>query len=178
MRCFTDTGLSGDYAPGAYLQNFHGNTDVFAIRDEYGTLTGLNWSFPGLDIYDACTQVIARAYEAEGLPTPTAVSNAPLPERTRRLRALRPHRQRGRHAHPISARPCASSSTRRRAWNCAGDAGGVGAYAVRDANGELTGLRVATAEESAAGEDEMHEGDAPPQQGGPLGSVEAAEDWY
>ena len=31
VRCFTDTGLTGDYAPGTYLQNFHGNTDVFAI---------------------------------------------------------------------------------------------------------------------------------------------------
>ena len=92
VRCFTDTGLSGDYVPGTYLQNFHGNTDVFAIRDEYGTLTGLSWSFPGLDIYDAFTQVIARAYEAEGLPTPTpapeftpeptptVASLAPLPE--------------------------------------------------------------------------------------------------
>ena len=49
---------------------------------------------------------------------------------------------------------------------------------VRDASGSLTGLRVATAEETAAGEDEMHEGDAPPQQGGPLGSVEPAEAWY
>lgn len=39
--------------------------------------------------------------------------------------------------------------------------------AVRDESGSLTGLRVATAEESAAGEDEMHEGDAPPAAGRP-----------
>ena len=50
--------------------------------------------------------------------------------------------------------------------------------AVRDASGSLTGLRVATAEESAAIAGELHEDEAPPQQGGPLGSVEAAEDWY
>ena len=50
--------------------------------------------------------------------------------------------------------------------------------AVRDASGSLTGLRVATAEESAAIAGDLHEDEAPPQQGGPLGSVEAAEDWY
>lgn len=50
--------------------------------------------------------------------------------------------------------------------------------AVRDESGSLTGLRVATAEESAAIAGELHEDEAPPQQGGPLGSVEAAEDWY
>ena len=50
--------------------------------------------------------------------------------------------------------------------------------AVRDASGSLTGLRVATAEESAAIAGELHEDEAPPQQGGPLGSVESAEDWY
>ena len=50
--------------------------------------------------------------------------------------------------------------------------------AVRDASGSLTGLRVATAEESAAIAGELHEDEAPPQQGGPLGSVEPAEDWY
>ena len=50
--------------------------------------------------------------------------------------------------------------------------------AVRDASGSLTGLRVATAEESAAIAGDLHEDEAPPQQGGPLGSVEPAEDWY
>ena len=50
--------------------------------------------------------------------------------------------------------------------------------AVRDANGELTGLRVATAEETAAIAGHLYEDEAPPQQGGPLGSVEPAEDWY
>lgn len=50
--------------------------------------------------------------------------------------------------------------------------------AVRDASGRLTGLRVATAEESAAIAGDLYEDEAPPQQGGPLGSVEAAEDWY
>ena len=50
--------------------------------------------------------------------------------------------------------------------------------AVRDASGSLTGLRVATAEESAAIAGDLREDEAPPQQGGPLGSVEAAEDWY
>ena len=50
--------------------------------------------------------------------------------------------------------------------------------AVRDESGSLTGLRVATAEESAAIAGDLHEDEAPPQQGGPLGSVEAAEDWY
>lgn len=50
--------------------------------------------------------------------------------------------------------------------------------AVRDESGELTGLRVATAEESAAIAGDLHEDEAPPQQGGPLGSVESAEDWY
>lgn len=50
--------------------------------------------------------------------------------------------------------------------------------AVRDASGSLTGLRVATAEESAAIAGDLYEDEAPPQQGGPLGSVEPAEDWY
>lgn len=50
--------------------------------------------------------------------------------------------------------------------------------AVRDESGSLTGLRVATAEESAAIAGDLYEDEAPPQQGGPLGSVEAAEDWY
>lgn len=50
--------------------------------------------------------------------------------------------------------------------------------AVRDESGSLTGLRVATAEESAAIAGDLHEDEAPPQQGDPLGSVEAAEDWY
>ena len=50
--------------------------------------------------------------------------------------------------------------------------------AVRDASGSLTGLRVATAEESAAIAGDLREDEAPPQQGGPLGSVEPAEDWY
>lgn len=50
--------------------------------------------------------------------------------------------------------------------------------AVRDESGELTGLRVATAEESAAIAGDLREDEAPPQQGGPLGSVEPAEDWY
>ena len=190
VRCFTDTGLSGDYAPGAYLQNFHGNTDVFAIRDEYGTLTGLNWSFPGLDIYDACTQVIARAYEAEGLTTPTpapelipeptptaAASLAPLPEE---LAAYAPY---GLTANGDGTLTYLGSSVRFLIDEAAGvelrwDTGGVGAYAVRDESGELTGLRVATAEESAAIAGDLHEDEAPPQQGGPLGSVEAAEDWY
>ena len=45
-------------------------------------------------------------------------------------------------------------------------------------NGELTGLRVATAEETAAIAGHLYEDEASPQQGGPLGSVEAAEDWY
>ena len=189
VRCFTDTGLSGDYAPGAYLQNFHGNTDVFAIRDEYGTLTGLNWSYPGLDIYDACTQVIARAYEAEGLPTPTpapeltpgpaptAVSNAPLPEE---LAVYAPY---GLTANEDGTLTYIGSSVRFLIDEAAGvelrwDTGGVGAYTVRDANGTLTGLRAATAEETAAIAGDLHEDEAPPQQGGPLGSVEAAEDWY
>lgn len=261
VRCFTDTGLSG-YAPGAYLQNFHGNTDVFAIRDEYGTLTGLNWSFPGLDIYDACTQVIARAYAAEGLPTPT-----PLPERTpeptptaaflaplpEELAAYAPY---GLTANEDGTLTYLGSSVRFLIDEAAGvelrwDTGGAGVYAapedanaaynwngrdelstatgtvpvtlyepyglgmydgrlyygaegvrsfldealgveeyshlptatldlraVRDANGELTGLRVATAAESAAIAGDLYEYEAPPQQGGPLGSVEAAEDWY
>ena len=160
VRCFTDTGLSGDYAPGTYLQNFHGNTDVFAIRDEYGTLTGLNWSFPGLDIYDACTQVIARAYAAEGLPTPTpapeltpgpaptAVSNAPLPEE---LAAYAPY---GLTANGDGTLTYLGSSVRFLIDEAAGvelrwDTGGVGAYAVRDANGALTGLRAANWDEFA-----------------------------
>ena len=188
VRCFTDTGLSG-YAPGTYLQNFHGNTDVFAIRDEYGTLTGLNWSFPGLDIYDACTQVIARAYEAEGLPTPTpapeltpgpaptAVSNAPLPEE---LAVYAPY---GLTANEDGTLTYLGSSVRFLIDEAAGvelrwDTGGAGVYAVRDASGALTGLRVATAEETAAIAGHLYEDEAPPQQGGPLGSVEAAEDWY
>ena len=189
VRCFTDTGLSGDYVPGTYLQNFHGNTDVFAIRDEYGTLTGLNWSFPGLDIYDACTQVIARAYEAEGLPTPTpapeltpgpaptAVSNAPLPEE---LAVYAPY---GLTANEDGTLTYLGSSVRFLIDEAAGvelrwDTGGAGVYAVRDASGALTGLRVATAEETAAIAGHLYEDEAPPQQGGPLGSVEAAEDWY
>ena len=160
VRCFTDTGLSGDYVPGTYLQNFHGNTDVFAIRDEYGTLTGLNWSFPGLDIYDACTQVIARAYEAEGLPTPTpapeltpgpaptAVSNAPLPEE---LAVYAPY---GLTANEDGTLTYLGSSVRFLIDEAAGvelrwDTGGVGAYAVRDANGALTGLRAANWDEFA-----------------------------
>ena len=49
---------------------------------------------------------------------------------------------------------------------------------MRDESGELTGLRVATAEETAAIAGHLYEDEAPPQQGGPLGSVEAAEDWY
>ena len=151
MRCFTDTGLSGDYVPGTYLQNFHGNTDVFAIRDEYGTLTGLNWSFPGLDIYDACTQVIARAYEAEGLPTPT-----PLPERTpeptptaaflaplpEELAAYAPY---GLTANEDGTLTYLGSSVRFLIDEAAGvelrwDTGGVGAYAVRDAKEERNGM--------------------------------------
>ena len=160
VRCFTDTGLSGDYAPGTYLQNFHGNTDVFAVRDEYGTLTGLNWSFPGLDIYDACTQVIARAYAAEGLPTPTpapeltpgpaptAVSNAPLPEE---LAAYAPY---GLTANEDGTLTYLGSSVRFLIDEAAGlelrwDTGGVGAYAVRDASGALTGLRAANWDEFA-----------------------------
>ena len=159
VRCFTDTGLSG-YAPGTYLQNFHGNTDVFAVRDEYGTLTGLNWSFPGLDIYDACTQVIARAYEAEGLPTPTpapeltpgpaptAVSNALLPEE---LAAYAPY---GLTANEDGTLTYLGSSVRFLIDEAAGlelrwDTGGVGAYAVRDASGSLTGLRAANWDEFA-----------------------------
>ena len=159
VRCFTDTGLSG-YAPGTYLQNFHGNTDVFAVRDEYGTLTGLSWSFPGLDIYDACTQVIARAYAAEGLPTPTpapeltpgpaptAVSNAPLPEE---LAAYAPY---GLTANGDGTLTYLGSSVRFLIDEAAGvelrwDTGGVGAYAVRDANGALTGLRAANWDEFA-----------------------------
>lgn len=160
VRCFTDTGLSGDYVPGTYLQNFHGNTDVFAIRDEYGTLTGLNWSFPGLDIYDACTQVIARAYAAEGLPTPT-----PLPERTpeptptaaflaplpEELAAYAPY---GLTANEDGTLTYLGSSVRFLIDEAAGvelrwDTGGVGAYAVRDANGALTGLRAANWDEFA-----------------------------
>ena len=160
VRCFTDTGLSGDYVPGTYLQNFHGNTDVFAIRDEYGTLTGLNWSFPGLDIYDACTQVIARAYAAEGLPTPTpapeltpgpaptAVSTAPRPEE---LAAYAPY---GLTANGDGTLTYLGSSVRFLIDEAAGvelrwDTGGVGAYAVRDANGALTGLRAANWDEFA-----------------------------
>lgn len=160
VRCFTDTGLSGDYAPGAYLQNFHGNTDVFAIRDEFGTLTGLSWSFPGLNIYDACTQVIARAYEAEGLPTPTpapeltpgpaptAVSNAPLPEE---LAVYAPY---GLTANGDGTLTYLGSSVRFLIDEAAGlelrwDTGGVGAYAVRDASGALTGLRAANWDEFA-----------------------------
>ena len=50
--------------------------------------------------------------------------------------------------------------------------------AVRDESGELTGLRVATAEETAAIAGHLYEDEAPPQQGGSLGSVESAEDWY
>lgn len=159
VRCFTDTGLSG-YAPGTYLQNFHGNTDVFAIRDEYGTLTGLNWSFPGLDIYDACTQVIARAYEAEDLPTPTpqpertpeptptAASLAPLPEE---LSAYAPY---GLTANEDGTLTYLGSSVRFLIDEAAGlemrwDTGGVGAYAVRDASGALTGLRAANWDEFA-----------------------------
>ena len=160
VRCFTDTGLSGDYVPGTYLQNFHGNTDVFAIRDEYGTLTGLNWSFPGLDIYDACTQVIARAYEAEDLPTPTpqpertpeptptAASLAPLPEE---LSAYAPY---GLTANEDGTLTYLGSSVRFLIDEAAGlemrwDTGGVGAYAVRDASGALTGLRAANWDEFA-----------------------------
>ena len=160
VRCFTDTGLSGDYAPGAYLQNFHGNTDVFAIRDEYGTLTGLNWSYPGLDIYDACTQVIARAYAAEGLPTPTPLpeltpeptpttaSLAPLPEE---LAVYAPY---GLTANGDGTLTYLGSTVRFLIDEAAGvelrwDAGGVGAYAVRDANGALTGLRAANWDEFA-----------------------------
>ena len=160
VRCFTDTGLSGDYAPDAYLQNFHGNTDVFAIRDEYGTLTGLNWSYPGLDIYDACTQVIARAYAAEGLPTPTplpertpeptptAATLAPLPEE---LSAYAPY---GLTANEDGTLTYLGSSVRFLIDEAAGlemrwDTGGVGAYAVRDASGALTGLRAANWDEFA-----------------------------
>src|SRR5699024_10029380 len=139
-------GLSGDYVPGTYLQNFHGNTDVFAIRDEYGTLTGLNWLFPGLDIYDAFTQVIARAYAAEGLPTPT-----PLPERTpeptptaaflaplpEELAAYAPY---GLTDNEDGTLTYLGSSVRFLIDEAAGvemrwDTGGVGAYAVRDASG-------------------------------------------
>ena len=160
VRCFTDTGLTGGYAPGTYLQNFHGNTDVFAIRDAYGTLTGLSWSYPGLDIYDAFTQVIARAYEADGLPTPTplpeltpeptptAASLAPLPEE---LAAYAPY---GLTANGDGTLTYLGSTVRFLIDEAADvelrwDTGGVGAYAVRDANGALTGLRAANWDEFA-----------------------------
>lgn len=145
--------------------------------------------FPGLDIYDAFTQVIARAYAAEGLPTPT-----PLPERTpestptaaflaplpEELAAYAPY---GLTDNEDGTLTYLGSSVRFLIDEAAGvemrwDTGGVGAYAVRDASGALTGLRVATAEETAAIAGHLYEDEAPPQQGGPLGSVEAAEDWY
>ena len=77
-------------------------------------------------------------------------------------------------------RACAPSSTRRWAWKRIPHlpTATLDLRAVRDESGELTGLRVATAEESAAIAGDLHEDEAPPQQGGPLGSVEAAEDWY
>ena len=69
------------------------------------------------------------------------------------------------------AEACAPSSTRRWAWK---------RIPIFPPPLDLRAVRerrpacVATAEETAA----MHEDEAPPQQGGPLGSVEAAEDWY
>lgn len=82
----------------------------------------------------------------------------------------------GGEALPAAAAPTAAPQTV--VSTVAPGAATLDLRAVRDESGSLTGLRVATAEESAAIAGDLHEDEAPPQQGGPLGSVEAAEDWY
>lgn len=74
VRCFTDTGLAGPYAPGTYLQNYHGDTDIYAVRDENGALLGLLYAFEDEEYYQANTAAIERTYARQNLPLPT-----PLP---------------------------------------------------------------------------------------------------
>ena len=80
VRVFADPGR-GDGTSGSYLQNYHANTDVFAVRDENGALQTLGWSFSGREYYDANTLAIARTYQRSGLPTPTPAP-APTPDPT------------------------------------------------------------------------------------------------